>query len=88
MSHVLSSIWEGRLAGAPVMVNQSQTMRFSREVIEGVEWFTVTWLDANPSEPRRTAHYPTAPRFKAWLIDDQGYLEHEAEQTIEQLCTR
>jgi len=70
------------------MVHQSQTMRFSREVIEDVEWFTVTWLDSHPSTPRRTAHYPTAPRFRAWLVDEQGYLEHEADQAIEQLRVR
>jgi hypothetical protein len=63
-------------------------MRLSREVIEDVEWFTVTWIDADPAAPRRVAHYPTAPRFRTWLIDEQGYREAEADQTIEQLRRR
>jgi hypothetical protein len=63
-------------------------MRFSRELIEGVEWFTVTWLDADPGAPRRIAHYPTADRFKSWLVDDQRYRDLEADQTIEQLRSR
>jgi hypothetical protein len=70
------------------MVHQSQTMRFSREVIEDVEWFTVTWLTADPAAPRRIAHYPTVARFRAWLTDDQGYRDGEADETIEQLRSR
>ena len=62
-----------------------QVMRFSRELSEQTEWFTVTWLQGT-AEPTHVEHrFPGAERLKAWLLVEQEYSAYEVDTLIEQL---
>ena len=70
-----------------MMRGHTQVVRFSREVEDGVEWFSAHWIGADASAVQERRHFPQVSRFRSWLVHDQGYGEHEADTLIEQLRT-
>lgn len=64
---------------------RSETMRFSRENVDGQEQFTVTWLSRSESRPARAMRFITEAQFRDWLQRDQSYSPEEADDTIAQL---
>jgi hypothetical protein len=68
-----------------MMRGHTQIVRFSREVEDGVEWFSAHWIGADASAVQERRHFPQVSRFRSWLVHDQGYGEQEADTLIEQL---
>ena len=66
---------------------RSETMRFSRDVVDGGEQFTVTWLTRGAAKPTLTVRFADEMQFSAWLQRDQAYSQQEADETIAQLRT-
>ena len=67
---------------------RSETMRFSREHVDGEEQFTVTWLTRGATTPALTIHFAGDSQFREWLRRDQAYSQREADEAIAQLRTR
>ena len=57
-------------------------LRFARELDADVEWFKVTSDDINGSQVER--HFQAA-LLKAWLVDEEGLADDEADAFIAQL---
>ena len=68
----------------PMMVHRAQVMRFSREQVNGSEWFSAHWIDEADGVAHRCS-FGHVSRFKAWLLHDQHYGHDEADALIERL---
>ena len=64
---------------------RAETMRFSRDFVDGDEQFTVTWLSRGAAKPTLTIRFADQVQFSAWLQRDQAYSQEEADETIQQL---
>lgn len=67
------------------MHSRSETMRFSRQHVDGQEQFTVTWITRGTPAPALTIHFAGDAQFRDWLRRDQAYSPQEADDTIVQL---
>jgi len=66
------------------MVHRAQVMRFTFERVNGSEWFSAHWIDEADGVSHRCS-FGHVSRFKAWLLNDQGYGQEEADSLIERL---
>jgi hypothetical protein len=66
-------------------MRRTQAMRFSREIVNGTEWFIVRWEEDSPEAMVVEHHIPTAERLKAWLVSEQKYSTHEADSLVDRL---
>ena len=64
------------------MSSRTQVTRFSREVVDGVEWFAVRCVHDGGVHIELRHHFAGAPPFKRWLTVEQQYAEDEADALI------
>ena len=67
------------------MRSRTQVTRFSREVVDGVEWFAVRCIHDDGVRVERRHHFSGAAQFKTWLTAEQEYAEAEADTLIAHL---